>query len=64
MLSYPGYLQGGCNARAAFFQDLHRTIAAGVVLLIVTVILVGLLSGQFTSLTPDGGGSLYAGCTL
>jgi hypothetical protein len=32
---------------AAFFQDLHRTLAAGVVLLIVIVILVGLLSGQF-----------------
>ena len=32
---------------AAFFQDLHRTLAAGVALLIVLVILVGLLSGQF-----------------
>ncbi len=32
---------------AAFFQDLHRTLAAGVALLIVLVILVGLLSGRF-----------------
>ena len=32
---------------AAFFQDLHRTLAAGVVLLIVIIILVGSLSGQF-----------------
>jgi uncharacterized membrane protein len=31
---------------AAFFQDLHRTLAAGVVLLIVIIVLVGLLSGQ------------------
>jgi len=32
---------------AAFFQNLHRTLAAGVVLLIVIIILVGSLSGQF-----------------
>jgi len=32
---------------AAFFQSLHRTLVAGVVLLIVIIILVGLLSGQF-----------------
>jgi hypothetical protein len=55
MLSYRGHLQGGCNATAVFFQGLHRTLAAGVVLLIVNVILVGLLSGQFIRLTPDGG---------
>jgi hypothetical protein len=30
---------------AAFFQDLHRTLSAGVVLLVI-IILVGLLSGQ------------------
>src|SRR5256885_12819130 len=50
MLSYAGYLQGGCNIMAAFFQDLHRTLAAGAVLLIVIIILVGLLSGQFLRL--------------
>jgi uncharacterized membrane protein len=32
---------------AAFFQNLHRTLAAGVVLLIVIIILVGVLSGRF-----------------
>jgi len=32
---------------AAFFQSLHRTLVAGVVLLIVIIILVGWLSGQF-----------------
>jgi uncharacterized membrane protein len=32
---------------AAFFQSLHRTLAAGVVLLIVIIILVGALSGHF-----------------
>jgi uncharacterized membrane protein len=35
---------------AAFFQNLHRTLAAGVVLLIVIIILVGVLSGQFIRL--------------
>jgi uncharacterized membrane protein len=32
---------------AAFFQSLHRTIAAGVALSIVAIILIGLLTGQF-----------------
>ena len=32
---------------AAFFQNLHRTLAASVVLLIVIIILVGVLSGRF-----------------
>src|SRR6476469_9518787 len=31
----------------AFFQSLHKTLAAGVVLLIVLIILVGLIGGQF-----------------
>jgi len=34
----------------AFFQSLHKTLAAGVVLLIVLIILVGLISGQFIRL--------------
>jgi uncharacterized membrane protein len=34
----------------AFFQSLHKTLAAGVVLLIVLVILVGLISGQWIQL--------------
>jgi uncharacterized membrane protein len=32
---------------AAFFQSLHKTLAAGVGLLIVLIILVGLISGRF-----------------
>jgi uncharacterized membrane protein len=35
---------------AAFFQNLHKTLAAGVVLLIVIIILVGLFSGRFIGL--------------
>src|SRR4029434_943926 len=35
---------------AAFFQNLHKTLAAGVVLLIVIIILVGLFSGRFVGL--------------
>ena len=35
---------------AAFFQNLHKTLAAGVVLLVVIILLVGLLSGQFIRL--------------
>jgi len=35
---------------AAFFQNLHKTLAAGVVLLIVLIILVGLFSGRFIGL--------------
>jgi uncharacterized membrane protein len=31
----------------AFFQSLHKTLAAGVVLLIVVVVLVGLIGGPF-----------------
>jgi uncharacterized membrane protein len=31
----------------AFFQSLHKTLAAGVVLLVVLIILVGLISGRF-----------------
>jgi uncharacterized membrane protein len=31
----------------AFFQNLHKTLAAGVVLVIVLIILVGLITGQF-----------------
>src|SRR5262245_18017517 len=31
----------------AFFQNLHKTLAAGVVLLRVLIILVGLATGQF-----------------
>ena len=31
----------------AFFQSLHKTLAAGVVLLIVLIVLVGLIGGQF-----------------
>src|SRR5262245_65857714 len=42
-----GVFARGCNTMAAFFQSLHRTLIAGVVLLIVIIILVGLLSGQF-----------------
>jgi hypothetical protein len=49
MLSYAGTLQGGRNTMAAFFQSLHRTLAAGVGLLIVIIILVDVLSGQFIS---------------
>ena len=37
-------------ALAAFFQNLHKTLVAGVVLLIVIIILVGLISGQFIRL--------------
>ena len=35
---------------AAFFQSLHKTLSAGVVLLIVIIILAGLMSGQFIRL--------------
>jgi uncharacterized membrane protein len=35
---------------AAFFQSLHKTLGAGVVLLIVIIILAGLMSGQFIRL--------------
>ena len=41
---------------AAFFQDLHRTLAAGVVLLIIIIILVGLLSGSQTSVCSPAAG--------
>jgi uncharacterized membrane protein len=34
----------------AFFQSLHKTLAAGVVLLIAIIILVGLIGGRFVSL--------------
>ena len=34
----------------AFFQSLHKTLAAGVVLLIVIVVLVGLIAGPFIKL--------------
>jgi uncharacterized membrane protein len=34
----------------AFFQDLHKTLAAGVALLVVIIILVGLFSGHFIRL--------------
>jgi len=34
----------------AFFQSLHKTLAAGVVLLIVIVVLAGLIGGQFIKL--------------
>jgi uncharacterized membrane protein len=34
-------------ALAAFFSSLHKTLVAGVVLLIVLIVLVGLLTGQF-----------------
>ena len=34
----------------AFFQSLHKTLAAGLGLLIVLIILVGLISGQFIKL--------------
>ena len=34
----------------AFFQSLHKTLAAGVGLLIVLIILVGLIGGQFIKL--------------
>src|SRR5439155_8024089 len=37
-------------ALAAFFQNLHKTLAAGVVLLIVIIILVGLISGRWIGL--------------
>jgi uncharacterized membrane protein len=35
---------------AAFFQSLHKTLAAGVGALIVIIIIVGLISGQFIKL--------------
>jgi uncharacterized membrane protein len=35
---------------AVFFQSLHKTLIAGVVLLIVIIILAGLISGQFIKL--------------
>jgi len=38
-------------ALAAFFQNLHKTLAAGVVLLIVIIILVGLISGRWIGLS-------------
>src|SRR6266704_1381660 len=34
----------------AFFQSLHKTLGAGVILLIVIIILAGLMSGQFIRL--------------
>src|SRR5215467_14069249 len=37
-------------AIAAFFSSLHKTLVAGVVLLIVLIVLVGLLTGQFIKL--------------
>src|SRR5512135_1604930 len=37
-------------ALAAFFSSLHKTLVAGVVLLIVLIVLVGLLTGQFIKL--------------
>jgi uncharacterized membrane protein len=37
-------------ALAAFFQNLHKTLAAGVVVLIVIIILVGLISGRWIGL--------------
>jgi uncharacterized membrane protein len=36
----------------AFFQSLHKTLAAGVVLLIAIIVLVGLITGQFIKLDP------------
>ena len=36
----------------AFFQSLHKPLAAGVVLLIAIIVLVGLISGQFIKLDP------------
>ncbi len=35
---------------AAFFQSLHKTLAAGVVLLIALIIVVGAITGQFVKL--------------
>jgi uncharacterized membrane protein len=35
---------------AAFFQNLHKTLVAGVVLLILIILLVGLISGEFIRL--------------
>jgi hypothetical protein len=32
---------------AAFFQSLHKTLAAGFGLVVLLIILVGLISGQF-----------------
>jgi uncharacterized membrane protein len=37
-------------AIAAFFSSLHKTLVAGVVLLIVLIVLVGLVTGQFIKL--------------
>src|SRR5262245_44513442 len=37
-------------AISAFFSSLHKTLVAGVVLLIVLIVLVGLLTGQFIKL--------------
>jgi len=34
----------------AFFQSLHKTLAAGVVLLIVLIVLVGLIGGRFVKI--------------
>ena len=34
----------------AFFQSLHKTLAAGVVLLVALVVLVGLITGQFVKM--------------
>ena len=39
---------------AAFFQSLHKTLAAGVVALIIIVILAGLISGHFIKLNDPG----------
>ena len=55
-------MQGGCNALAVFFQDLHRSLAAGVAPLIVVIILVGFLSGQFIRL--DAGWWRFFVCWL
>src|SRR5262249_27428664 len=48
VLSYKGrkLLRGIC-AMVAFFQSLHKTLAAGVVLLIAIVVVVGLIGGSF-----------------
>jgi hypothetical protein len=47
----------------AFFQSLPKTLAAGVVLLIVIVVLVGLTGDQFVCSSTRAGRSSCAGCT-
>ena len=38
------------TAISAFFSSLHKTLVAGVVLLVILIVLVGLLTGQFIKL--------------